>query len=320
MSNGTIAELTMRECHRVAGDLGAATGMTISVGEALVERIQQGSSIAILGARPVVEAVGQVLPALVGQVLLSEEASGAVSLFLDVQEGEVHATINTHEHQVRIALAWPMDRGRVNVGADQLMTQAVHEAGHLLCGVVLGRRTPLQACARTSSERIGGFVAWATKEGVPKRRDLVPHLAQKLGGWVAERLVFGDDQVSAGSGNDLEQATEFALDMIKSQGFGTSWFKYAEHPTANGPGFRSGLAEAEREARELLRQAEALAEQTLSERRSTLLHIAENMAAKGSLGRDELQDLLGADGPQVVRLRYRDEKDPGTSGTVAAAS
>jgi len=288
----TLRELALRESQSLAASLGAVAGTVIEVSNGLVERIQNEAAIAILGARPVVEAVHQVLPGLVGQVLLQAGPDAMRKMQLDLHDGHPVAILVGNDTVTRMRLKWPLERGTLPLDQRQLEQQAVHEAGHVLCGVLLNHCTPLQACARTSSERMGGFVAWTLRERVPVRRDVVPHLAQLLGGWVAEKLMFGDGSVSAGSGNDLERASEFALDMVKTQGMGSWCMTHTTHAVANSPGFRFGLMEVEAEAGELMRQAEDLALRTLGSHRELLVQLSDMLVEQGSLGYAELRRLL----------------------------
>src|SRR5690606_25539547 len=48
------------------------------------------------------------------------------------------------------------------------------------------------------------------------RKQFLDDLAMSLGGYVAEKLVFGD--ISTGPSNDLEKATERARDMVTRYG------------------------------------------------------------------------------------------------------
>jgi cell division protease FtsH len=45
-------------------------------------------------------------------------------------------------------------------------------------------------------------------------------LARMLGGRIAEEVMYGQDRVTTGAGNDLQKAAELARDMITQQGMG----------------------------------------------------------------------------------------------------
>jgi cell division protease FtsH len=144
-------------------------------------------------------------------------------------EAAIIAARNSHneitQHDVtdafeRVAIG-PERKSKVMTEADK-MTTAYHEAGHALVGHVLPDSDPVHKVTIIPRGQAGG-VTWFIP---PEDRVFVSliqfkdMLARGLGGRIAEEVVLGQDRITTGAGNDLQQAAELARDMIVNQGMG----------------------------------------------------------------------------------------------------
>jgi ATP-dependent metalloprotease len=79
------------------------------------------------------------------------------------------------------------------------------------------------------------------------KKELFSRLDVCMGGRVAEEIVFGEDSVTTGASNDLENATEIAKNMVRNYGmnekFGLSVF--GEKSWENASSETKSLAEEE---------------------------------------------------------------------------
>src|SRR5690606_31110111 len=99
---------------------------------------------------------------------------------------------------------------------------AYHEAGHALVGHILPDSDPVHKVTIIPRGGTGGVTWFLPPEdksytNVYEFKDI---LARALGGRVAEKVIFGDDGITTGAGNDLRKATEIARDMVIEQGMG----------------------------------------------------------------------------------------------------
>ena len=276
-------------------------GCRVEVDAALVDHLRATSSVAVLGARPVLEAVHNTVPLLLSQAMADTVAVGAEMIGLGISEGRPVADLVRGEQTQRMELSWPVEQtGRVEED-DRTERTAIHEVGHLVCGVRLRGRKPLQVCARTRDPRVAGFVAWEVPPVETFRRaDIIPELAAILGGRAAEYLHYGASEVSAGSVEDIQQATALALGMVKNEGMGTERLHYARHAMTSDGGFRTLLPEAEAQARQWIEAAEALAMDTLKANTDLFDCCVEVLKEKGSLGMRELEALLAVEKPVAL--------------------
>jgi len=102
---------------------------------------------------------------------------------------------------------------------------AYHEAGHAIVGALINGYDAVQKVTiipRTGGA--GGLTFFEPNEvrlesGMYSRAYLEGQLAVALGGRVAEEIVFGQDEVTTGASNDIQQVTNIAKRMVSEWGF-----------------------------------------------------------------------------------------------------
>jgi len=101
----------------------------------------------------------------------------------------------------------------------------VHEAGHVLCHVYDMNICPSVAVSKTLVA--GGFTR-TEKPSFETKKFLEQELVALLGGYAAEQIIFGKDNLTNGSYSDIESTTELALSMIKEYGMNNMPLQYAK--------------------------------------------------------------------------------------------
>jgi len=96
---------------------------------------------------------------------------------------------------------------------------AYHEGGHALVGALMPDYDPVQKISIIPRGRAGGLTFFTPSEerlesGLYSRAYLENQMAVALGGRVAEEIVYGDEEVTTGASNDLQQVTRVARQMV----------------------------------------------------------------------------------------------------------
>ncbi|HIA92118.1 TPA: ATP-dependent zinc metalloprotease FtsH [Candidatus Saccharibacteria bacterium] len=121
----------------------------------------------------------------------------------------------------RVAIG-PERKNKIMNEKDKELT-AYHEAGHALVGHVLPLSDPIHKVTIIPRGGTGG-VTWAippedkSYHSINEYKDV---LARILGGRIAEKIIYGVDNVTTGAGSDLKKAAELAREMVIEQGMGT---------------------------------------------------------------------------------------------------
>ena len=128
-------------------------------------------------------------------------------------------------------------------------------------------------------------------------------LAMMFGGRVAEEMVFGDENVTTGAGNDIQQATGLARRMVTEFGFSEKLgpLRYSDneeeiflgHSVTQRQNMSDQTAQLiDSEVRRLIEDAESAAKKVLEDRRDDLETIAQALLEYESLSGDEIDALL----------------------------
>jgi len=95
---------------------------------------------------------------------------------------------------------------------------AYHEAGHALVTHLLPNTDPVQKVSIISRGRAAGYTIKLPLEDrmMKKREEYVEEIAMAMGGYAAEKIIFGD--ITTGASNDMQQATGLARNMVTQWG------------------------------------------------------------------------------------------------------
>ena len=113
----------------------------------------------------------------------------------------------------------PVRRSRVSTEHEQEIT-AYHEAGHAMVGHVLPHADPIGKVTILSRGATGGHTRSLPEEDrrywtLNQFKDM---MAMAMGGRVAEQVQFGQNEITTGASNDLENATNMARTMVTHYG------------------------------------------------------------------------------------------------------
>ncbi len=95
---------------------------------------------------------------------------------------------------------------------------AYHEAGHALVAHFLANADPVHKISIISRGRAGGYTLKIPEEDrmLHSRAEFIDDLAVMLGGYAAEKIIFGD--ITTGASNDLQRATQLARSLVTQYG------------------------------------------------------------------------------------------------------
>ncbi|ELS01218.1 ATP-dependent metalloprotease FtsH [Xenococcus sp. PCC 7305] len=214
-------------------------------------------------------------------------------------------------------LAGPEKKNRV-MSEKRKELVAYHEAGHALVGALMPDYDPVQKISIIPRGRAGGLTWFTPSEdrmesGLYSRSYLQNQMAVALGGRLAEEIIFGEEEVTTGASNDLQQVTRVARQMVTRFGMSDRLGPVAlgrqngnvflGRDIASDRDFSDETASAiDEEIRNLVDQAYRRAKEVLVENRSILDRLAEMLVDKETVDSDELQDLLASNDVKMATL------------------
>lgn len=113
----------------------------------------------------------------------------------------------------------PEKRGRVISDTDKKMT-AYHEAGHAVVGHFLPNCDSIRKVSIIGRGMAGGYTLSMPEKDLSYKTlaKFNDELAMALGGYVTEKMVYGDDHLSTGPSSDLKKASQLARSMVMKYG------------------------------------------------------------------------------------------------------
>jgi cell division protease FtsH len=93
---------------------------------------------------------------------------------------------------------------------------AYHEIGHAVIGTLVKAHDPVQKVTLIPRGQAQGLT-WFTpseEQGLISKAQLMARIMGALGGRAAEEVIFGDSEVTTGAGNDLQQVSSMARQMV----------------------------------------------------------------------------------------------------------
>jgi cell division protease FtsH len=179
---------------------------------------------------------------------------------------------------------------------------AYHEAGHAVLGLKIPGLDPVHKVTIVPRGRALGITASLPEEDRHSyTRDWMEgQLAMLFGGRVAEEIIFGEQDVTTGAGNDIERATTMARRMVTSFGMseviGLVAVDESEHEVFLGRELsqRRQVSEhtqriVDQEVKRIIDAAHEKARTVIEENRDLLEAIAQALLDRETLGREDIE-------------------------------
>ncbi|MEB3250285.1 MAG: ATP-dependent zinc metalloprotease FtsH3 [Microcystaceae cyanobacterium] len=214
-------------------------------------------------------------------------------------------------------LAGPEKKNRV-MSEKRKTLVAYHEAGHALVGALMPDYDPVQKISIIPRGRAGGLTWFTPSEdrmesGLYSRAYLQNQMAVALGGRVAEEIIFGEEEVTTGASNDLQQVARVARQMVTRFGMSDKLGPVAlgrqgggvflGRDIASDRDFSNTTAAAiDDEVSQLVDQAYQRAKEVLVGNRSILDKLAQMLVEKETVDAEELQDILNHNEVKMAAL------------------
>jgi cell division protease FtsH len=188
---------------------------------------------------------------------------------------------------------------------------AYHEAGHAIVGALVPDYDQVQKISIIPrSNGAGGLTFFAPQEsrlesGMYSKQYLESQLAVALGGRLAEEIIYGEDMVTTGASNDIQQVANIAKRMVKEWGMSDKVGRIAiGEPRGRSPFMGMGmmrrqtmwgnkiLGTVEEEVERLVNNSYLIAKRILMENRDLLEHLTKTLMEQEVVSAEEFEMML----------------------------
>jgi cell division protease FtsH len=183
---------------------------------------------------------------------------------------------------------------------------AYHEVGHALVASLLKHADPVHKISIISRGRAAGYTMKLPLEErrMQSRNEFLDDIAMTLGGYVTEKMVFGD--ITTGPSNDLQVATALARDMVTRYGMSEAIGPIALESAQGRVLFGQGVSDKEysekvgsqidEEVSKIIQGGLRKAEEVITTNRALMDVIAKRLIEVEVIEKDEYEQILVAHG------------------------
>jgi cell division protease FtsH len=248
------------------------------------------------------EVVAERTPGFSGADLFSLMNEGAI---LAAREGRRSIAQYDLIRSIEKVMLGPERRSHVLNKKEKEIT-AYHEAGHALVASVLPYADPVHKISIISRGRAAGYTLKLPFEDkrMQSKKEFLDDIAMSLGGYIAEKEVFGD--ITTGPSNDLQVLTALARDMVTRYGMSEKMGTVALEGEGGRALFGGGIdgkeysekvsSEIDAEVKKIIDEAYKKAHDIITKHRPLLNTIAAELVEKETIEREDFEKLLIAGG------------------------
>jgi len=220
----------------------------------------------------------------------------------------------------RVMVGLEKNGGTAMISLKQNELVAYHEAGHAICGALIPDYDQVQKISIIPrSNGAGGLTFFSPQEsrlesGMYSKQYLESKLCVALGGRLAEEIIYGEDNVTTGASNDIQQVASIAKNMVKEWGMSDKVGTLAlSEPQGGGPmmGMMGGGSQwggkmnsaADAEIERLVNNSYIMAKFILNENRDLLEHLARTLVEQEVVSAEEFQMMIVEFNAKVVPFK-----------------
>ena len=175
---------------------------------------------------------------------------------------------------------------------------AYHEVGHAIVGSLLEHHDEVEKVTLIPRGGAKGLTWFVPEEDATlvSRVELLARIMTTLGGRVAERIVFGDQEITTGASNDLQQVTKIARQMVTKYGM-SSIGPMAIDTSSSEQVYLGGERKALRdrvdtEVRNIVNYCERIATKIVLDNRVIIDLIVEKLLESETINGEEFRELV----------------------------
>ena len=295
-NNAQFRMLIKLELKRISDFVSEQFGWKIAFDDSVVNIVYAEGVFPAQGTRPLLTTVKNLIESRISSLIVSilEYQLNAAEIVWSYANDEFTYqvkdvsgnTILTISDQAKLKL----ENLRKSIDPEIQAHVAVHEAGHAVLAALTLRIIPSVVVSRTASD-MEGFCHINFPKGPMTRETLKKDIIITLGGYVAEKMIFGEDMTSSGVYYDIEEASRLANKAIRNYAMGSDPIHLAVENAQNEDAFFISQ-KASAEAIQIIKACEVEAEELLRRNKLLLLKLAEYLTINSRMEEVKIEEYV----------------------------
>jgi cell division protease FtsH len=296
-SSSSFRQIITMELNKIAAQMFKTQNIKLSFDKSIHELIYNEGVYPTQGTRPVFTTIHYTIKNNLAKILTEIHLHNIPASRVNFSFDGSHVYLSFFRNKKLLHILYDnqefnLTKLRRNKSDDMQAIIAVHEAGHAVISAILLHTIPEQVFSTTASQDQSGFLYTKVKWDYISRKEILSRLALFLGGLIAEKLVFGEENITTGADDDIRRATFFVNAMLKEHGMGKRMIAINANTVSTRHFLNDFDHQIEQQAREWIDEATQLAEQTLKKQQTLLLRIAGYLSNHSSIKKEKLRDLI----------------------------
>ena len=293
----SFQQIIKLELSKIATKIKAYQNINLQFDNSIHQLIYSEGVYPTQGTRPIFTTIHQIIKSQFGRIFselyLNQLNVNEIVLSAKGKNLLVRYIKNKYEiHDIKIPLQLSLKKLRINKKDNAQAITAVHEAGHAVLSVVLMNTIPEVIYSNTTDANIAGYVYTKFKKDYISKKEISKFLAIYLGGRAAEKLIFGEENVTTGAEEDIKKATNFIMEMLKKCGMGNIPAAYHIVDMNTNTYINDYNNQLNKEAERWIGEAFDLAENTLKKEEQLLLKIAEHLSNNRKMEKRQIAQMV----------------------------
>jgi len=305
----TYTQLIELELNKIVDKIKTKFDIIVNLDESVAKIIYNEGVFPTQGVRPVFSTISTLIESYVGRIIVDslKKNLDVISIDWRYDNEEYFITLNTKnsKKEIKYPVILKVDNIRKSKSDDIQSLVGIHEAGHTVASIYTTSICPKLVVSRKADDN-GGFThidnpEWETKEL------LLDTIVMLGSGYMAEKLVFGEDNLTTGSYSDLNKITKTALRIVKEYGMNGNPLQYST------PDFRiSGKSiclnddDLDKKAIKIVEECMDRSKKILETNMTLLLKLGEHLTYNSEMSSDEIKDFVKKYGEFVPDYKTKD--------------
>jgi cell division protease FtsH len=313
-SKETFNKIIAHELKKATDAVQEKYNISINIQQSVHQLIYNEGVFPTQGTRPVFTTISQIIKSrfsrifsemLLKNINASEITISALSDVIQVVYLKKENIVHQFEEKVTLNL----DKLRQTRKDDMQTIAAVHESGHAVLAIALLKTIPEMVYSVTADSESEGFTFTKTKWNYLSKNEIINRLAKYLGGYAAEKIIFGEDNITAGSESDIYVATKLISRMYKSSGMMgiTASFNIEDPMTNNDVYDRDDIIN--NASINMLKEALQLAEITLQSHKQLLLKLSDHLSDHTFIRKELIREMVRIHAPGLYQEGFIENGD-----------
>lgn len=284
------------ELARIVESVKGRFGLEIDFDQSVEGLLYQEGVFPTQGARPVLTTIRNQIEAHISVVICRwlEKELDASTIAWRYDDSEYHVRYLDEKGEESDSLSIPL-RLKVNTlrksKADDVQAHtAVHEAGHAVIASMALRILPECILTQTAVAQAQGFCQVNLPDDVETFELLKKQVMIDLGGYLAEKMIFGDEHLSTGTISDLNNCTRRVNAAVREYGM-IGLPRQIVLPVPGNDGLFFYNEEHGDLAEELLKECMLKADKILQHNKRFLLELARFLSEHSRIDKDKIEEI-----------------------------